>query len=281
MDPVAPGAIPSPDPAAEPVPLPPGFASGGFEHPTTVGPILRRVVRYEAPGPTVILIHEAPGLSASTFAIADVLSANGYRVVLPVLSDAAWSWRGIRPTAANMIKLCVAREMSALASGQTGAIVEWLRGLAAAEHTATGGRPVGVIGMCMSGGFALATIPWSPVSVAVMSQPALPFVLRPWKSDLGMSPTDRAELRRRVGAGECVRAMRFSRDSISPRKRMQLLRRELPAAECVEIQTTNRKLHSVLARAVDRTLTGRLGADVEQALVDTIAFLDRHLKTAG
>ena len=140
------------------------------------------------------------------------------------------------------------------------------------------GRPVGVIGMCMSGGFALAMIPFSPVSAAVLSQPALPFVLAPWRSDLGLSAADLAELRARVGAGECVRAMRFSRDRISPRKRMRLLQRVLPAAECVEIETSDPRLHSVLGRAVDRTLTGRLGKDVQRALDDTIAFLDRHLK---
>ncbi|MEO5939939.1 MAG: hypothetical protein ABIZ72_03310 [Candidatus Limnocylindrales bacterium] len=48
---------PLPANGPEPVPLPTGFTSGGFEHPTSLGPILRRVVRFEAPGPTVVLIH--------------------------------------------------------------------------------------------------------------------------------------------------------------------------------------------------------------------------------
>ncbi|MEO5939938.1 MAG: dienelactone hydrolase family protein [Candidatus Limnocylindrales bacterium] len=217
-------------------------------------------------------------MSASTFAIAAVLIEHGYRVVMPALLDAAGLPRARGAGAAAMIRLCVSRELAALASGRTGAIVEWLRGLATAERDATAGRPVGVIGMCMSGGFALATIPFSPVSVAVLSQPALPVVLTPWRSDLGMSPADLAELRTRVGDGECVRVMRFSRDRISPRKRMRLLKRALPAADCVEIETSDPRLHSVLGRAADRTLTGRLGADVQRALDDTIAFLDRHLK---
>ena len=270
----------SPLPAGgpEPVPLPAGFSSSAFEHPTSLGPIVRRVVRFEAPGPTVILIHEVPGLSASTFAIAAVLIEHGYRVVMPALLDAAGPPGGRGAGAATMIRLCVSRELAALASGRTGAIVEWLRGLAAAEGKATAGRPVGVVGMCMSGGFALAMIPFSPVSAAVLSQPALPFVLAPWRSDLGLSGDDLVELRARVGAGECVRALRFSRDRISPRKRMRLLQRTLPAAECVEIETSNPRLHSVLGRAVDRTLKGRLGEDVQRALDDTIAFLDRHLK---
>ena len=268
----------TPDPSAEPIPLPQGFTSAGFEFPTSLGPILRRVVRYDAPGPTVILIHEAPGITASTFAIADVLIRANYRVVMPVILDAAWSWRGKRHTAANMIKLCVARELSALATGRTGAIVEWLRGLADAEHATTAGRPVGVIGMCFSGGFALGTITNPHVSAAVLSQPALPFVFLPWKTDLGVSAGDLSALHDAIGTGGCIRAMRFSRDSISPRRRMKCLHREFPAIECVEIPTTSRRMHSVLARAVDQSTSGPTRVALDQALVDTLAFLERHLR---
>ena len=133
----------SPLPAGgpEPVPLPAGFTSSAFEHPTPLGPIVRRVVRFEAPGPTVILIHEVPGLSASTFAIAAALIERGYRVVMPALLDAAGPPGARGAGAATMIRLCVSRELAALAGGRTGAIVEWLRGLATAERDATAGRP--------------------------------------------------------------------------------------------------------------------------------------------
>jgi dienelactone hydrolase len=255
--------------------IPDGYVSGSFEYETSVGTLERRVIRHDSPGPTAILIHEAPGLSKSTFDIADVFLKQGYRVVLPVLLDAAWSWKGIRPTVGNMLKLCVSRELSALAAGQTGAIVEWLRGLADEESQVTAGRPVGVIGMCFSGGFALGTITNPHVSAAVMSQPALPFMLPlPFRaSDLGVSKDDLRVIHERVGTGSCIRAMRFSRDRVSPRKRLDLIRKEFPDAECVEIQTSER-LHSVLAKAVERPEDPQLAA----ALRDTVAFLDRHLK---
>jgi dienelactone hydrolase len=259
------------------VPLVPDeYASGSFEHQTPLGVISRRVLRRDAPGPTVILIHESPGISNSTFAIAAVLASHGYRIVLPVLLDAAWTGRGRRRQLASVIKLCVARELSALSAGKTGAIVDWLRGLADEEFRSTGGRPVGVIGMCFSGGFALGVITNPHVGAAVMSQPALPFRLPLMGPDLGVSRSDLQVVHDRVGAGGCIRAMRFSRDRISPRAKLDLIRREFPDAECVEIETRDRSLHSVLARAVEAPDEGQLG----QALRDTIAFLDRHLRPA-
>jgi dienelactone hydrolase len=254
--------------------VPAEYASGSFEHDTPLGVISRRVLRREAPGPTVILIHESPGLSDSTFAIAAVLAGHGYRIVLPVLLDAAWSGPGPRSQLANVIKLCVARELAALSSGKTGAIVDWLRGLADEEFRTTEGRPVGVIGMCFSGGFALGVITNPHVAAAVMSQPALPFRL-PWmSSELGVSKEDLRGIHERVGAGGCIRAMRFSRDAKSPRKRLDLIRQQFPDSECREIETPDRSLHSVLARALEAPADSPLGA----VLLDTIAFLDRHLR---
>lgn len=260
--------------AVDQVAVPAEYASGSFEHDTPLGVLTRRVLRREASGPTVILMHEAPGLTSSTFAVAEVLASHGYRIVLPVLIDAQWTGPGRRQQLASVIRICVARELSALSAGTTGAIVEWLRGLADEEFRTTGGRPVGVIGMCLSGGFALGVITNPHVSAAVMSQPALPFML-PFRSpDLGVSKEDLQAIHDRVGAGGCIRAMRFSRDGRSPRKRFELIAREFPDAECREIETSDRALHSVLTKAVDAPD----GSPLRQALQDTIAFLDRHLK---
>lgn len=257
------------------VALPSGYTSGSFEHGTSVGVIARRVLRHDASGPTVILIHEAPGLSRSTFGIADVLLAHDYRVVLPVLLDAAWTSKGIRHRTANMIRICVAREMAALSAGHTGAIVEWLRALADLEAGTTQGRPVGVIGMCFSGGFALGAITNPHVRAAVMSQPALPFMFPFRGSDLGVGKQDLRDIHARIGSGGCIRAMQFSRDRISSRARLELIQREFRDAECREIETDDRSLHSVLALSLAATdRESQLG----RALPDTIAFLDRHLK---
>ena len=127
--------------------------------------------------------------------------------------------------------------------------------------------------MCLSGGFALGVITNPHVRAAVMSQPALPFRLPLMRPDLGISKEDLRVIHDRVGAGGCIRAMRFSRDRISPRAKLELIKREFPDSDCSEIETNNRSLHSVLAKAVESPDDGALA----QALSDTIAFLDRHL----
>jgi len=252
--------------------LPDGYDSGSFEFATSLGVLTRRVVRRDAAGPTVILLHEAGGLSPSTLDVAAVLAGEGYRIVMPVLTDAPWTWGKRSHVIANMVRICVSRELAALSLGQTGAIVEWLRALADLEHNTTK-RPVAVIGMCMTGGFALGTVTCPGVKAAVMSQPSLPFVLRIGRSDLGLSPSDLDDVKASVGTGSCIRAMRFSRDRISPPSRLKLIQKTFPDAECRPVETTNPKHHSVLALAVRPDAW----PDLRLALDETLAFLARHL----
>ena len=250
--------------AKEKVPVPPGFESGVFEHDTPVGVLVRRVLRRGGPGPAVILLHEAPGLSASTFGIADRLSELGFTVVVPELLDA--------PTSgfATVVRICIARELGGLSRGETGAIVTWIRGLAAQESEAAGGRTVGVVGMCLSGGFALATAIEPRVRAVVASQPALPFNAL---SDLGMSRSDLDTVRDNVEAGTCVRALRFRADARSPGPRLRRLAREIPTAETVVIPSWNPSRHSVLAEG----LRAPAGSPLAEAFEGTLAFLEKAL----
>lgn len=217
--------------------LPAGYESGAFEWPTSVGVITRRVLRRTAPGPTVILMHEAPGLADSTFGIAQRLHDDGFTVVLPELLDAPASWP------ATMVRLCIARELGALSRGETGAIVDWLRALVDREYEAAGKRPVGVVGMCFSGGFALAATYNPHVGAAVSSQPALPFSL----SAHGISPGEYDVINQRVADGTCVRALRYRLDWRSPGPRLRRLKRDMPTIDRVVIPSWNPKRHSVLA----------------------------------
>lgn len=98
------------------------------------------------------------------------------------------------------------------------------------------GRPCGVIGMCMTGGFALALAVQPSVRAAVMAQPAMPishlgkFPLPSADAraaDLGLSPDTKMLLRRRLAEEPdalCVRGYRFRDDSMSPRARLEAAR---------------------------------------------------------
>ncbi len=247
-----------------PVVVPRGYESLPFEHETSVGVLARRVLRRPGPGPAVILIHEAPGLSATTFGIADRLAERGFTVVLPELLDAPGSM------ISTGIRLCIARELGALTRGQPGAIVDWLRGLCERESAASGFPSVGVIGMCFSGGFALATAVDSRVRAVVSSQPALPFGL----SDLGLSPRDLGLVRDNVRNGTCIRALRYRLDWKSPGPRLRRLRREIPTADVVVLPTWDPRRHSVLAAG----LSAASGTPLAAALTGTVAFLEAALE---
>ncbi len=249
-----------------------------FSHDTSRGILERQVFRRADSGPTVILIHEAPCISARTFAVADRLAQRHYTVAVPELMNEGSFGPAALRRAIGFASFCVAHELSAFSTGKTGAIVEWLRALAREEAALNGDRPVAVIGMCFSGGFALGAITDPAVGAAVMSQPALPFPFTPArKRDLGVSPADLDAVERRIGDGARLRIMRYSVDSASPRERFDRVVQTFPACERREVPSAKKKDHSVLANSV----TPGADHDLRLALDETLAFLDRHLAPRG
>ncbi len=208
-------------------------------------------------GPGVVIIHEVPGLSTEVVAFADEVVAAGYTVVLPHLF-------GDIPaptTAAGMSKvlarLCVNKEFTKLSVGATSPITGWLRGLARELHEELGGRGVGALGMCFTGGFALALMvdPW--ITAPVLAQPSLPFALGARRAaDLNLSPEDLACVKARAIAGQQVLGLRYRSDK-AVGTRFDTLTRELgPAFIRVDLEG---KGHSTLTahrhqRAVDAVL---------------------------
>ena len=74
--------------------------------------------------------------------------------------------------------------------------------LAAAEHARCGGPGVGAVGMCFTGGFALAMMVDDIMLAPVLSQPSLPFpITRKHKADIGISDADLARVKERTAEG--------------------------------------------------------------------------------
>ena len=132
-------------------------------------------------GPCVIVISEMPGISPLVLGFADRVVGLGLSVVLPDLFGTA----GRDPrtdgkvgaalyAGKSIIGACISKEFSTFAVGKSSPVVDWLRALAAQEHTACGGPGVGVVGMCFTGGFALAMAVDDRVIAPVLSQPSLP-----------------------------------------------------------------------------------------------------------
>ena len=114
-----------------------------------------------------------------------------------------------------------------MATGQTSPIAVWLRDLARTLHDELGGPGVGALGMCFTGGFALAMMVDPSVAAPVLAQPSLPFpVGKARAADLNLSPGDLAAVKQRAAGGCEVLGLRYRGDS-AVGTRFETLTREL------------------------------------------------------
>ncbi len=123
----------------------------------------------------MIVIHEVPGLHPLVVDFADRLVAQGMTVFMPSLfgtpGKPATKAYALRTIIGN---ICIRREFNVWSGGKSSPIVDWLRALARHAHAECGGPGVGAVGMCFTGGFALAMMTEPAVIAPVLSQPSLP-----------------------------------------------------------------------------------------------------------
>jgi dienelactone hydrolase len=179
-------------------------------------------------GPAVIVMSEIPGITPLVAEFGRKVADIGCTAVLPDL----FGTPGKQPTGQyamqSLLHACISHEFATLASGRTSPITIWLRALAKAEHGRCGGPGVGAVGMCLTGGFALAMMVDEVLVAPVLSQPSLPFPFgRKRKSDLGISDADLARVKERAKAGTDVLGLRFTCDTYCPPERFEHLRAEL------------------------------------------------------
>lgn len=180
-------------------------------------------------GPAVIIMAEIPGITPGVARFARSVADRGFTAVMPDIVGEA----GVAPTSAGIAKMaakvCISREFTVFATGKSSPIVDWLRELATAEHQRCGGPGVGAIGMCLTGGFALAMMVEPAVIAPVLSQPSLPLGITPkQKADLGISSNDLRVVQERLENEDlCVLGLRFTEDRLVPPERFERLRREL------------------------------------------------------
>src|SRR5580698_4665850 len=172
----------------------------------------RSVFRLGA-GPAVIIMSEAPGISPELAVFARRVVGAGCTAVVPHLFGDV----GRPTTAASSLRMlgpaCVSREFSCFALKRTSPITTWLRALAASEHERCGGPGVGAVGMCFTGGFALAMMVDDRMLAPVLSQPSQPFPIgKKYKADIGISDADLARVKERAAEGTCLLGLRFTND---------------------------------------------------------------------
>jgi dienelactone hydrolase len=208
-------------------------------------------------GPGVVVIAEIPGITAEVLAFADEVVAQGFTVVLPHLFGDVPSGSGAGAAVRTLAKVCIDREFNKLRLRETSPVATWLRSLARALHAELGGPGVGAVGMCFTGGFALAMMVDDSVAAPVVAQPSLPFAIgRARAADLNLSPADLDVVKRRAAGGCSVLGVRYTGDP-AVGTRFETLAAELGDA-FIRVELPGRQ-HSTLTahrqqEAVDRVL---------------------------
>lgn len=240
--------------------FPEGWARGSHAHDGVAHATYRR-----GTGPGVIVVHEIPGITPEVATFAEEVVAAGFTVVMPSLFGTDGAPMSPRTVATSLARVCISREFTKLRTGETTPVAGWLRSLARELHGELGGPGVGALGMCFTGGFALAMAVDPAVAAPVLCQPSAPFAVGSRRAaDVNLSPGDLDVVRGRCAAGLQVLGTRYRSD---------------PAVG-TRFDTLTRELGDAFLRV---ELDGRGHSTVtvhrQQVAVDAVlAFLTEHLR---
>ena len=114
----------------------------------------KAVLRTGTIGPAIIVIHEIYGFTPTLARFCRWVRDAGFRVYAPILFGEPDAGNAEEPSVARILSLCISREFTILRANKSSPVTDWLRALARLAHEDCGGPGVGVIGMCVTGGFA-------------------------------------------------------------------------------------------------------------------------------
>ena len=198
-------------------------------------------------GPVVIVVHEIPGITPAVERFANDVVNAGFTVVMPDLVGTPGKDVSGAYLASSMFKVCISKEFTNMALNKTSPIISWLRALARSLHQEVGGKGVGAVGMCFSGGFALGMMVDDIMIAPVLSQPSLPFAVGKTRgADLNLSPDDAAVIAERAAGGCQVLGLRFDQDKLVGDRFASLASLLGDSFIAVEIPSQSPKDHSVL-----------------------------------
>jgi dienelactone hydrolase len=234
-------------------------------------------------GAGVVLLPEIPGMTPEVIGLAQALVDAGFTVAVPSLFGTPGRVTSGGYAAASFASACISREFRAFARRADRPVAEFVRALARSLHAEVGGSGVGVIGMCFSGGFALAAAVEPSVLAPVLSQPSVPLPLgSARRRDTGMSDGELATVVERTRTeGLCALGLRFSEDSAAPRDRFAVLAEALGEGwRAIELDSSPgnpdgfvKRDHSVLTHPTSTTP----GTPTYRAREEVVTFLRERL----
>ena len=223
--------------------------------------------RGEGPA-TVVIIQELPGIGPETLSLADVFVDRGFKVVLPHLLGPL----GKISLIGNLVRVfCMRREFKLFEKNQSSPIVDWLKALCRDEQKTNNACRIGVIGMCLTGNFALSLIADDAVLAAVASQPSLPFNDQ---EALHLSPDEITAARAQIDQKGPVLALRFEDDPLCRAPKFSAIDQAFnDDARRVEMVEIPGKGHSVLTLDLIKG-----GAPAQAALDKVLSYFESRLK---
>jgi len=185
--------------------------------------------------------------------------SSGFTVVMPDLVGTPGREMSNGYAMSSLAKVCVSKEFTAMALNETSPVIGWLRALGRSLHQEIGGKGIGAVGMCFSGGFALGMMLDDHMLAPVLSQPSLPFPMGAKRAaDLNLSPDDALVVKRRAEEGCQVLGLRYTGDRLVG-TRFDSLRRLLgDAFIAIELPSSNKTDHSVLTEQRDEASVQRV-----------------------
>ena len=253
-----------------------GYESSTFTAEGTTHEVLRT-----GSGPGVVVIHEIPGVTPAVLDFGRRVAAIGCTAVLPSLFGTPGRPIGVPYSLEGMARACVSREFATWAIGATSPVTVWLRALARSVHAECGGPGVGAVGMCLTGGFALAMSVDPTVVAPVLSQPSLPFpISRRHRADVGVTAEDLATVVARTTDDDLrMVGLRFTCDRLVPGERFETLRRALgDAFVAVEIDSSPGNPHG-LRTSAHSVLTEELRDEPGHPTSDALELVLDHFRT--
>ncbi len=194
------------------------FERRSFRAPTAGGAVVTHdVYTRGSAAATIVILQELPGIGPATLSLAEKLWQEGFRVVLPHLFGPL----GKEAIGRNLVRvLCMRREFHLFRRNGTSPVVDWLRALCRDLIESQGASGVGVIGMCLTGNFAISLMAEESVRAGVASQPSLPLF---GQRHLHMSTEDIGAVRDRLDQEGPMMALRFEGDTICRAEKFERL----------------------------------------------------------
>jgi len=165
----------------------------------------------------VVLIQELPGIGQETLALADLFVKNDYTVVLPHLFGPIGKTQSVK----NLFQVfCMRKEFKLFATNQSSPIVDYLSQLCSQKKEEHHVKGVAVIGMCLTGNFAISLMASDSVLAGFSSQPSLPLTKQ---SALHISKQDITTIKEKLDTVGAMHCGRFESDKICSAKKFDVI----------------------------------------------------------